>query len=245
MADEDKLDKELDDTDEDESAVEDDEWDEEAESEDEGQADRPSAIGRVTKLLTPVPRPVTKPLPLGAPLVLKPEKKGGVEDMADEAANIAELSPEDREYLIGGTDDEMVSYPKEDIISLSPGDKEFLLGNTGEDITASTESLTKVTDEDMEYLIGGLEEVIGSRSDPDAEGDISSLLEVSEKDREFLFGGTEEIVGKRDEEELVGVNSGRAKKVKYSVGGKKGKRKSGRERDRDIDKFIFESKGVL
>jgi len=239
-----------------------DDWDEAEEENGEDEeairSGKPSATSRIARSIAPVPKPPAKlsAKPPSSLTAYPADGADGAEKLGEEdLEDVVGLSEGDRDYLFGGTDDDMVSYPKDDIIAIPEKDREFLFGGIkDESVSRPSEStikdLVEVDKETQEYLTGGVKEVTGSGSGTDGADDTSDLLEVTEKDKEFLFGGTDEITGRRPDEEDepdrgIGRKVDRKRKVKYSVGSRTRKGKSKKEQDRDMDKFLFGTKGVL
>ena len=85
-------------------------------------------------------------------------KREEVEDEDEDLEDVVGLSEEDRDYLFGGTEDEMISHPKEDFVSLTPDVREFLFGTGGGSTSRPDQStikdLVEVDKETREYLTG-------------------------------------------------------------------------------------------
>jgi len=80
-------------------------------------------------------------------------------DKDEDLEDVVGLSEGDRDYLFGGTDDDMVSYPKDDIIAIPEKDREFLFGGIkDESVSRPSEStikdLVEVDKGTQEYLTG-------------------------------------------------------------------------------------------
>ena len=114
---------------------------------------------RLEEALTPE-TPPEPPEPPRPSILSKIFAKKAEEDEDEDLEDVVALSQDDKDYIFGGTEDEMVSYPEKDVVSLSDSDKEFLFGfGTGDKEKAekaekSIASLTEVTASDREFLTG-------------------------------------------------------------------------------------------